>query len=852
MNKKIKNVIRFGFLIVVLICILVFVFLTVFMTQKTEQSVVDISEIYMSEMNVQLQQKFKSITALRLTQVEGMIQRSPSDSLKYGTEMLDELKLNAEVRNFSYLGLYSETGLAEKILGEELDVNEYDKVVGSLKENGTAIALGTDRAGGKYLLLGKTVGYPLEDGTKSFALIAGVSMEYLNEALYLNEDDTMAYSHVITSDGSFVIRNGDAYRESYFERLRDIVGDVNEKEGEQYVNGLKEAISKGEEYSAVVSVEGESRHIFCSPISENVDWYLVTTMTSGVLDEKIASLDRTRMIMMFSSAIIIFIVMMILFVLYYRLSQQQMRELEEARREASRANLAKSEFLSSMSHDIRTPMNAIVGMTEIALKNKNDMERVEDCLRKVKLSSKHLLGLINDVLDMSKIESGKLNLNVTQISLKDTMDDIVNIMQPQVRARNQFFDIFIEKIQWEDVYCDSVRLNQILLNLLSNAVKFTPEQGRVDVYLYQEESPRGEDYVRNHFKVKDNGIGMTEEFQRKIWDSFSREETKQVQNIMGTGLGMAITKHIVDLMDGTIELKSEVGKGSEFHVTLDLRCAKVKEEDMMLPAWNMLVVDDNEQLCLSAVANLEEMGVHTDWTMDGEEAVRMIEERHARQEDYQFVLIDWKMPGMDGIETIREIRKRVGKEIPVFIISAYDWNDIEDEDIVSEIEGFISKPLFKSTLYQRLVQYVEGNKTDLEQQEGHEIDFTGKKILLAEDIEMNYEVANEILTSVGFEIEWAMNGKECVKKFEESEQGFYDVILMDIRMPVMNGYEATKAIRDLDRADKNLPIIAMTADAFSDDIQRCLECGMNAHTAKPLNIKELLRLLEKFLYRDTE
>lgn len=852
MNKKIKNVIRFGFISVVLISVLVFVYLTVFMTQKTEESVVDISEIYMSEMNVQLQQKFKSITDLRLTQVDGMIQRSPSDSLKYGMEMLDELKLSAEVRNFSYLGLYSEKGLAEKILGEELDVNEYDKVVGSLKENGTAIALGTDKAGGKYLLLGKTVDYPLKDGTKSFALIAGVSMEYLNEALYLNEDDTMVYSHVIARDGSFVIRNGDAYRESYFQRLRDIVGDVNEKEGDQYVNGLKEAISKGEEYFAVVSVEGESRNIFCSPISENVDWYLVTTMPNGVLDEKIASLDETRMIMMFCSAFVIFIAMMILFIVYYRLSQQQMRELEEARREASRANLAKSEFLSSMSHDIRTPMNAIVGMTEIALKNKNDMERVEDCLRKVKLSSKHLLGLINDVLDMSKIESGKLNLNITQISLRETMDDIVNIMQPQVRARNQFFDIFIEKIQWEDVYCDSVRLNQILLNLLSNAVKFTPEQGRVDVYLYQEESPRGEDYVRNHFKVKDNGIGMTEEFQRKIWDSFSREETKQVQNIMGTGLGMAITKHIVDLMDGTIELKSEVGKGSEFHVTLDLRCAKVKEEDMMLPAWNMLVVDDNEQLCLSAVANLEEMGVHTDWTMDGEEAVRMIEERHARQEDYQFVLIDWKMPGMDGIETIREIRKRVGKEIPVFIISAYDWNDIEDEDIVSEIEGFISKPLFKSTLYQRLVQYVEGNKTDLEQQEGHEIDFTGKKILLAEDIEMNYEVANEILTSVGFEIEWAMNGKECVKKFEESEQGFYDVILMDIRMPVMNGYEATKAIRDLDRADKNLPIIAMTADAFSDDIQRCLECGMNAHTAKPLNIKELLRLLEKFLYRDTE
>ena len=386
-----------------------------------------------------------------------------------------------------------------------------------------------------------------------------------------------------------------------------------------------------------------------------------------------------------------------------------------------------------------------------------------------------------------------------------------------------------------------------MLNLLSNAVKFTPEQGRIDVHMFQEESQKGEEYVCTHFIVQDTGIGMSEEFQKKIWDTFSRENTEQVQHITGTGLGMSITKCIVALMGGRVTLESQQHKGSRFEVIVDLKKADIKETDMKLPPWNILVVDDNELLCASATANLNELGCHGEWVMDGRKAIEMIKERRKAGEDYQFVLIDWKMPNMSGVETINEIRSSVGKDIPIFLVSAYDWSDVEGEINTDMIEGFISKPLFKSTLYARLVQYVDGYREDIKHQNPMEMDFTGKRILLAEDIDLNWEVAQSILSMGGLELERAENGQICVEMFEKSELGYYDGVLMDIRMPVMNGYEATAAIRKLEREDSQLPIIAMSADAFSDDVQRCLDCGMNAHIAKPIDLIECMRVLSEYL-----
>jgi len=427
------------------------------------------------------------------------------------------------------------------------------------------------------------------------------------------------------------------------------------------------------------------------------------------------------------------------------------------------------------------------------------------------------------------------------------MENIVNIVRSQIKAKNLHFDIFISKCSVEEVHCDSVRLNQILINLLSNALKFTPEGGTVNAYLEQEESPKGPGYVRCRFRVKDTGIGMSQEYLEKIFDTFSREENSMVHKIEGTGLGMAITKYIVDVMGGTIDVKSRQGEGSEFCVTLDLEAADVLEKDMILPSWHILVVDNNEDLCRSAVESLKEIGAEGEWTLKGSTAVEMVEKRHKMGNDYQAVLLDWKMPDMDGLEVTKRIRSSAGGDIPILIVSAYDWSDIENEAMEAGVNGFISKPLFKSNLYLGLSHFIEGLPDQDEQVVKDTLDFTGKRILLSEDNDLNWEIAEEILSEEGFELERAENGKICVEKFQSSPEGFYDVILMDIRMPVMNGYDATRAIRALTREDKELPIIAMTADAFENDVQVCLQCGMNAHVAKPLDIQELIRTLQKTL-----
>lgn len=847
MDRKIMRFIRRGFISIMIMCAMVFVLLTIFMSSKTEESVLEISNIYMMEMNKQIQQKFSSIIALCLDRVEGIIKRTPPVETQITDDMLANMKRDAQIRNFSWLGLYTEDDEIQMIYGEELWIDGEKDIRNYLDQDGRVFLRGSNESGEKLLMLGITVEYPLKDGKKSIALIAGMPMEFLGESLFLEEDSTMLYSHLIDRDGTFLIRSGDAFRENYFDRIRSEYQELDGKKPEQYVRELQEAMNNDRDYSAVFKRKEGRQHLYCSPLSENSGWYLITIMPESRLDESIKRLDFVRLMIMIGSSAAIMIAMSIIFLLYYRMSQQQMRDLVKARQEADAANAAKSEFLSSMSHDIRTPMNAIIGMTEIALRNMQDIVRVEDCLRKVKLSGKHLLGLINDVLDMSKIESGKMTLSMEPMSLREAMDDIVNIIQPQVKEKKQYFDIFIDKIIAEEVFCDSVRLNQILLNFLSNAVKFTPEGGRIDVYLYQEESPRGEDYVRTHFRVTDTGIGMSEDFQKRIFDTFAREETEEVHKITGTGLGMAITKYIVDMMGGTIELNSGQGKGSDFHVTVDLKKQLVKEEDMKLPNWHILIVDDNELLCSSASINLQELGVHAEWTLDGREALQMIEDCHQKKDDYHFVLIDWKMPIMDGLETIRELRNRVGKDIPVFLMSAYDWGEIEEDAKAADIEGFIQKPLFKSTLYEHLSRYVEGYRETDENKAEQMLDFTGKHILLSEDIDLNWEIANEILSETGMELERAENGKECLEMFEKSEVGYYDAILMDIRMPVMNGYEATMAIRALDRADKGVPIIAMTADAFSDDAQHCLGVGMDAHIPKPLDVKECMRVLSRYL-----
>ena len=655
------------------------------------------------------------------------------------------------------------------------------------------------------------------------------------------------YYHIIRPDGSFVIQNPNTELRYFFEQLqKQSDSAVNESSAENPVEKFSAALKKHEEYTAILEVNGEERQIYgiSLPYSE---WYLVSVMPYTILDNAINNLGSQRIFMTLLSCASALIILTVIFLRYFSITRSQMNELEKARQAALEANKAKSEFLANMSHDIRTPMNAIVGMTAIAAAHIDDRKQVENCLRKITLSSKHLLGLINDVLDMSKIESGKLTLTTEQISLKEVVEGIVNIMQPQVKTKKQTFDIHVENILTENVWCDGVRLNQVLLNLLSNATKYTPEGGSIHLSLFEENSPKGERYVRIYIKVKDNGIGMSPDFLKRIYESYSRADGARIHKTEGAGLGMAITKYIVDAMEGTIDIQSEPDKGTEFLLTFDFEKAAAMNMDMVLPSWNMLVVDDDELLCRTAMDALKSIGIKAEWTLSGEKAIELVNEHHKRREDYQIILLDWKLPGMNGIQVAKEIRHNLGDEVPILLISAYDWSEFESEAREAGISGFISKPLFKSTLYYALRQYM-GTETENGQTLNPNIDLSGRRILIAEDNELNWEVANELLSDLGVELDWAEDGQICLDKFQKSPEGYYDAVLMDIRMPHMTGYEATKMIRGLKHPDAlSIPIIAMSADAFSDDIQHCLECGMNAHIAKPIDIMEVSRLLKRFL-----
>lgn len=830
-----------------LLCTAVFVWIGSYMNSKSEKAITEIGTIYMSEMSEQIHQKFDAIIDLKLSQAQGILKRTPQDGVQYSDTMLQELALSAEIREFTYLALYTEDEQEQIIYGDPIKIVNKQEFSEVLKDKSQRVTTGYDKNGDKVLVLAIDANYPMEGNKKSSSLVVALPMSYLEKALVLDAKTSIMYAHIIRKDGSFVIRSGKGFQEDYFSRIKELFSELNGKTPEHYAQELKNAMEQDENYSTLIMVDGVYQQLYCSSLP-NSKWYLVAVMPYGVLNDSIEELSNIRQYTILEACGTILVGILIIFILYFRMSQQQLKELNKAKKEAVEANKAKSEFLSNMSHDIRTPMNGIVGMTAIAVANIEDTARVKDCLTKITLSSKHLLGLINDVLDMSKIESGKLTLNIHQISLRETMESIVNIVQPQIKAKKQHFDIFIQRIQTENVFCDSVRLNQVLINLLSNAIKFTPEDGSIRVYLEQETSPIGENYVRCHFRVKDSGIGMTKEFQEKIFEKFSREQKDQVYKTEGTGLGMAITKYIIDTMGGTVQLNSAPGKGSEFHITLDLEKAFTKEEDMILPPWNVLVADNNEDLCQSAVFSLKEIGINAEWALSGKMAIEMVKKRHQEDNDYQIVLLDWKMPDMDGLETMREIRKQVGDNIPILIISAYDWSDIEEEALKAGASGFISKPLFKSNLYLGLSSFMLEKDTEELNQKEKEQSFAGKHILLAEDNDLNWEIAEDILSEAGFELERAENGQICVEKFKNSEIGYYDVILMDIRMPVMSGYDAAKEIRAMkERADVNLPIIAMTADAFSEDIQHSLECGMNEHISKPIDVDRLIQILRKYL-----
>ena len=855
MDKKVLKVFRATIVGMIVVCALVFYFITTYMTKQNTSMLNQVADTYMQGMSVQIQSHFDTLLNMRLIQVQNVLLALPPEDVEVmNDDVRERLSAIAQSRGFTHTYLMDMDGDMESIFGDPIEMENAGNFLAAMNRGDTMVSIGIEADGGAVLIYGlsvgypESVGYPLSNGKQCTALLVGVPIENLSAALSLGADETLIFTNIVDSDGSFIINNSgyDITEETCYDWLLKNGREANMDNIEEIVEGLREAISERKPYSGVVFIAGEARRFRCTPM-DHTEWMMISVMPHGVLDEALTSLGEQRVVSSLVSCGIIVCIMLIIYLIYWRYSVRQMKELAEAKEEALAANKAKSEFLSNMSHDIRTPMNAIIGMVAIAGANVDNRDKVLECLRKINLSSKHLLGLINDVLDMSKIESGKLTFNVDLLSLREMMEGIVGIIQPQVKAKKQSFNVFIQKIQTENIYADSVRLNQVLLNLLSNAMKFTPEGGNITVTVAQEDSPKGETYVRTHFWVKDTGIGMTKEFQQNIFESFVREDNARVRKTEGTGLGMAITKYIVDKAEGSIELKSELDKGTEFHVTFDFERGESNVEEMILPQWEVLVVDDDEDLCRSATDSLNEIGVHAEWALDGMTAIEMTEKRHKQHKDYYVVLLDCKMPGMDGIETAREMRRRIGEDVPILLMSAYEWEDVEEEARAAGITGFISKPLFKSTLYHSLKLFAEQEIQNVDLPAEPQIDFSGKRLLVAEDNELNWEIANEILSSVGFVLDWAENGAICVEKFSAAQPGYYHAILMDLRMPEMNGFEATRSIRAMEREDAGqIPIIAMTADAFSDDVKACLDCGMNGHVAKPLNIPELLRLLQKY------
>ncbi|MDE7200545.1 MAG: response regulator [Lachnospiraceae bacterium] len=858
MEKRTTHFLNISLVLVSLFCIVIFICQTTCINVMGENAIRKLGIFYMSGISEQVSSHFGTTIELRLSQVESLVNSVPPERIVSENAVRIGLTYNGRSAGFEYLAFYTEDGEFYMLYGSQVTADVPEALHRSVQGGKYNVCAGKDAAGTPIVLMGVPANYPMSDGTTSVALVAGLPTSYLSDTLERNMQSSFIEYSIIRDDGSYVFHNNSSITEkNYFDRIANLYMTCNGKEPSQYAKELQEVLIADRDYTSQVMIDGERWNVYCTNLP-NSEWHLLLKISHNTLDETVNLLQKQWSFISIGGCSLIICALLLVFVGYYRLTKKQVYALEKARKTAEQAKLsaersdrAKSEFLSNMSHDIRTPMNGIMGMTSIAISSLDNPPRVRSCLRRIHISSRHLLGLINDMLDMSKIESGKLILNMEPLSLREIMQNIMTIIQPQVHEKMQQLNIYIHDIYHENVCSDRVRLSQILLNILGNAVKFTQEGGTIEVDLYEEPSPKGEEYIRSHLHIKDNGIGMSKEFQSKIFDAFAREDNTRVDKTAGAGMGMTITKYIIDAMGGTIIVESEQGKGSHFHAILDMEKAIQQEKEMHLPNHSVLVIDDDETAGNIAVAALKSIGAQAESVTDIKQAIQIIEERHSKNEDYHSILLDWDIQGQDGIQIAVDLFCRFGQELPIILLTDGELDELEANAEKAGIHGFITKPLFRSGLYYGLRQFTEVKVSQQTQNDELDMDLNGRRILIAEDNELNWEIASEILSEFGMETELAENGQICVEKLEQSAPGWYDAILMDLRMPIMTGYEAADAIRKLDREDaQTIPIIAVSADAFEDDIKKCLDCGMNAHTAKPFDTPKILALLRQYLYQN--
>lgn len=829
-----------GFSLIISLTIFIFVKIDRQVAKENEQILHDVSSMYLSSSAQQTIGHEKTYFENRFALIDQVLgtainRKDKESAVEY---------INSEMSSgIDYIALIKSSGELETICGDSTyRIYDNDSFTETLNHGDNKVMLIINGKNNKEIGMVHGSDYTL--GNENYkGIICGFPTDTLNTVFNLAYGQgNLTYSFIIRKkDTAFVVRNEGSFRNTYFDRVRAMYQDYEGKTSEDYIKRFRNAMDNDEVYSDSFMMEDGIRMFYAVPMHYS-DWYLITFIRYDEINNLLMERKEKSDEIFINNTSILVAVILALLVCYIILTYKQIQKMKKSEQKAISASKAKSDFLANMSHDIRTPMNAIVGMTALAKSHIDEQRRVEDCLNKISLSSQHLILLINDVLDMSKIESGKMKLSPSPTTLRESLENIVMIMKPQIKNKQHKFDIYLKDIISEDINCDNLRLNQILINLVSNAVKYTPDNGEVSLTVNQENSPKGENFVRTHFIVKDNGIGMSDEFLKNIFTSFEREDRKRTTKEEGTGLGLAITKYLVDAMGGTIEVQSKTNEGSVFHVTIDFEKCSPADSNMHLDGLKILMIDDNEDQCTAAVNMLAELGAAAEYFIDGESAIKKIEKAPTA---YDIILIDWQMPQLDGIETSKRIREITGHDTPIILVSAYDCTDVQSGMREAGINGFLSKPLFKSTLYYGIQSHIHRieEKAAVEHKKTYQLNH---KILLAEDNDLNGEIAVEMLTEAGLTVTWVKNGQECVEKFLSSETGEYKAIVMDIRMPIMNGYEAATAIRALQRPDANIPIIAATADAFADDVAKARKCGMNAHIAKPIDIEMLLSLLSKY------
>jgi len=672
---------------------------------------------------------------------------------------------------------------------------------------------------------------PESETSEAAVLLRVIPIAELEQKWVFPQTELMnAELSMIDADGDYILK-GYSFKNSSFYEFYNSYNPTDPESSSQ----LFDRITSSTGSVAMLNSHKEDCILAFTPVSATAGWTLL-----GLVPAKDLHVDTENWLLIgvVSAGLLLLFLCDLIYILYFN------KRLQIAAREAESANKAKTDFLSTMSHDIRTPMNAIIGLTAIAEKNLGDVQSTGENLRKIRLASNHLLTLINDILDISKVESGKLKLSPLTFSLVETVENLVNISQPMIKEKNIEFSFHVNQLEKEYLYADQLRLNQIYINILSNAIKYTEPGGRVSVDLREEESSVP-GCVRLSYVVADTGIGMSPEFMATMYQPFSRQIDSRVNSIQGTGLGLAITKQMVELLGGTIECQSEQGKGTTFTVVLDIPVADRQREDMRLEGIDVLIVDDDEVMLETAADTLASLGASAELARSGAEALGMIEHRHSSGRDYHVIIVDWKMPEMDGLETIDRIRSEIGANMPILLISAYDWSDIEEKAKAGGANGFVSKPLFRSTLYDKINDLIGKESASLEPEDDYS-DLQGLHILVAEDNDINWEIISTMLGMFGITTDRAENGQVCVDRMRAAEEGSYVLIFMDVQMPVMNGLDATRAIRKLDNPwAASIPIVAMTADAFSENVTECLNAGMNGHIAKPVDIKLVIKEIRR-------